>query len=71
VAKCPKCDSSITSLNIEPLTFKVGVATTTYGGVSYSCCCPHCDAVLSAVLDPVAVKADIVQEFLNKRRKTK
>lgn len=57
MARYPKCDAPIASVNIQPLAFKHVGGANAYGGISYCCCCPACDAVLGAALDPVALKA--------------
>jgi hypothetical protein len=33
-----------------------------------SFCCPHCRAILSVSIDPIAIKTDIVKELLKKLR---
>lgn len=58
ISKCPKCESTFTSLVINGLNGQVP------GGKAYNCitlCCPHCRTVLSAQIDPVAIRNDILQ----------
>ncbi len=59
--KCPKCDKILTSVKIENVDVKLGMSNA-WHGVSYSC--PYCRAILSASIDPVALKTDIVKEVV-------
>jgi hypothetical protein len=58
--KCPKCDHRLSKVNVEYA--EICGYNTTYKGVSYVC--PHCSAVLSVSIDPLAVKNLIVSEVL-------
>jgi len=58
--KCPKCEKKLSWVKVEAIDAKTDVAS--YKGVSYLC--PSCNSVLSASLDPLAVKADIVKEVV-------
>lgn len=70
MAKCSKCDATITSLTIQVLTFQVG-STDAYGGRSYCCCCPSCDAVLGAEIDQADLKTEFMRAFLDTGKKAK
>jgi hypothetical protein len=58
-AKCPKCELAIANIKGEKI--KVEIGKSTWRGVSYVC--PHCDSVLGVQADPIALKADIVDEL--------
>lgn len=55
--KCPKCETTITSVRIEDVDVKVGFQSR-WKGVSF--CCPSCSVVLSVAIDPIAIKTDII-----------
>lgn len=57
MGKCPKCNSTITAVQIEPVDIRQGFESR-FHGVSYSC--SSCHAVLSVSIDPLALKADTV-----------
>lgn len=67
VAKCPKCEKSLTTAGISDLT--VGSAfNKQWNGVAYTC--PYCYTILSVAIDPIAIKTDIVREVLRGLGKT-
>ncbi len=56
-AKCPHCESIITSLRLS------GVNGAAPNSVTYKCvvlACPSCNAALSAQIDPLAIKTDTI-----------
>ena len=55
MGKCPHCQKTVTSANVEPLNLNAGAES--YKGVSYLC--PHCRAVLGIQMDPLALNADL------------
>ena len=57
VAKCPKCDNSITEIIALPVNVKDG-RRNWKGGVFT---CPHCQVILSAGLDPLALAEETVR----------
>lgn len=57
--KCPKCESSITSVKIDGVTAKSG--SLSWKAITYLC--PYCSTILSVQIDPIAVKNDIVKEL--------
>lgn len=63
MAICPHCDSNVTRLNIQEMTSSVfmGIEWVTLAYV-----CPSCQKIISAQIDPIAIKADTVSEI--KRR---
>lgn len=64
--KCPKCEKTLQHAVIEALPIHQNLQPK-WLGVSYSC--PHCHAILSVGIDPVALKTDTVKELLNAPRK--
>jgi transcription elongation factor Elf1 len=65
MTKCPKCEHSITHVQLEKISVKS--KTDSWVGVSYSC--PYCHSVLSVGIDPLALKADTVSEVADRLRK--
>ncbi|MBN3882075.1 MAG: hypothetical protein HWQ44_03555 [Nostoc sp. JL34] len=55
--KCSKCDSMITSINIENIAGKVN-GKDAWNCISYNC--PRCNTILSIQIDPVALKTDTI-----------
>lgn len=61
--KCPHCQKTVSAALTEAVSCNVGMpATRTWKGVSHLC--PSCKCVLSVSIDPIALKADIVDEVL-------
>jgi hypothetical protein len=60
VGKCPKCSKNIHAVNIEHVDVNQSFQTKWHG---VSLVCPHCDTVLGAAIDPIALKNDIIQEI--------
>jgi hypothetical protein len=58
--KCPKCEGSISSVEIRPMTASLDLSTA-YKGAAY--CCPNCSAVLSFEMDPIALKAELIKNL--------
>ena len=69
VGKCPSCEKTVTRLKIEPVEAKAGVGGVTWNAISYLC--PSCNAVLGAGIDPIALKADTVNEIKRALGKTR
>jgi hypothetical protein len=67
--KCPKCEKTISSVNVEHVDIKQGFSGPQWHGASYTC--PYCHAVLSVEIDPIALKTDIVQELFERLRQGK
>jgi len=55
---CPKCDETISSVDIEHVDIKEGPLTKWHG---VSLLCPYCSCVLGVSVDPVGLKDDIVE----------
>jgi len=60
-AKCPKCEKILQNANIETMNLKEGMNQRSWKGVSISC--PWCKTILSVSFDPLALKADTVNEI--------
>ena len=63
---CPKCNKPISSVTARPITVNAEPPDS-WKGVSYLC--PSCGYVLSVAIDPVCLKADMVQEVVEQIRK--
>jgi hypothetical protein len=59
--KCPTCTKTVTTVRIEDVHVAVGFENR-WRGLTYVC--QHCATVLSVGIDPIALKADIVNEIL-------
>ena len=55
--KCPRCEQMVNSLNISTVEARSG--SKTYNAATFLC--PHCQTVLGAGIDPVAVASDAAQ----------
>jgi len=58
--KCPKCEKVMPHISLETIDIHVGFKNE-WKGVSYSC--PLCRTVISVSIDPIALKADTVNEI--------
>jgi hypothetical protein len=65
MAKCPHCDNSVFSVNIQEISVMATAAH--WRGVSYAC--PSCNSILGVGIDPVALKTDTVEAILAALRK--
>ena len=65
IGKCPKCEKTLSSVNIEDVKVNVGFKPA-WKGISYLC--PFCNSILSVQIDPIALKTDIVNEIIKKLR---
>ena len=59
MVKCPKCDSSFTSVRLENVDVK---GAETWNGVAYAC--PHCSVAFGVAIDPVTLNADAIEAIL-------
>lgn len=57
MAKCPKCEKPVTSINAQEMDVKVS-GTVSYKGAVFTC--PICQTILSAGIDPIALKNNII-----------
>jgi len=64
--KCPKCEKTLMNARFDAIDILEGF-TPAYKGVSFSC--PSCHCVLGVGLDPIALKASIVDEVVERLRK--
>jgi len=62
MALCPHCESRITDVVIQDATI-AGFGSPQWHGITYAC--PNCQKVLSVAIDPVALKNDVVHEFVD------
>jgi hypothetical protein len=63
--KCPGCGKVPTHLSFNGIEIK-RLGQNTWNGVTYLC--PLCNTILGAEIDPIALKADIVNEVVKKLR---
>ena len=68
VGKCPngECRQTLTHIKFETVTVRADLADR-YVGVTYLC--PHCDTVLGAGIDPVALKTDTINGVVMRLKK--
>jgi phage FluMu protein Com len=59
--KCPKCESVMFSVYVQPVEAKVPFGNDAYKAASYQC--PTCRTVLSVQMDPLALEADLVNKI--------
>lgn len=64
MAKCPKCEKLCPSIKLVEKDASAGIGSPTWKGVYY--CCPWCQTILGASLDPVALKNDIAALVVKK-----
>jgi hypothetical protein len=57
-AKCPSCGAYMSYATLESTTIKTSGGKE-WNGVFYAC--PTCNAALGAAIDPIALKADIIE----------
>ena len=57
--KCPQCGRIITSVTLEDVDVSIG-GEPKWRGITYSC--QHCHCVMSAGIDPLTLKTEIVRE---------
>lgn len=62
LSKCPKCEKSITNVNLEDIEINHN-SQPRWKGIS--CLCPFCNSVLGVQIDPVALKTDLRNEILS------
>lgn len=58
--KCPKCEKTLTHLDGQSIDIHVG-GKNAWKGATFAC--PWCKSVLSAGIDPIAMKNDIVNSL--------
>lgn len=66
MGKCPKCDKSVNRANLTAIEAGV-LFGPQFKAITYDC--PWCHAVLSVAIDPVALKADIINGVVAKLKK--
>jgi hypothetical protein len=58
--KCPKCEQTLTQARLNGLPI-YGPDGRTWNGIAISC--PYCHTALSVMIDPIAIKSDLVNEL--------
>ncbi len=66
--KCPKCEKPVANVSISEVPARAFMAQKEWRGLSFNC--PMCQTILGVQIDPIAIKADIVNELMNKLRGT-
>jgi hypothetical protein len=65
MAKCPHCDSTVSHFQLDhvsaSLRFEGGIEVILF-------CCPSCHKILSAQIDPLQIKNEIVSAINQNRR---
>lgn len=59
--KCPKCEKPTDHLEIDRVTIGDKLNGPLWHG--YAAICPSCKTIVSAGIDPIAIKTDIVKEM--------
>jgi hypothetical protein len=59
--KCPKCEKLVIRAVLDGIDLGQ-IAGPTYRG--FTILCPHCKTILGTGFDPIALKADVVQQIL-------
>lgn len=67
IGNCPACSSPVTRLNIKSLSGTEGISDKGWKALTLNC--PTCHAVLGAQFDPLAMKADTVNETVREVKK--
>ena len=62
--KCPSCGKVAQHVNVDNVDVVTIEGSPKWNGIV--CKCPHCNTILSASIDPVALKTDIVEEILER-----
>ena len=66
--KCPHCDKYVANLKVEAVD---GHVTARPAWKAIALCCPMCNSMISAQIDPIAVRTEIVrqvEDLLKKHR---
>ncbi len=59
--KCPKCEAAFVAPSMRAFTSSVP-----FGNMKWNCiafCCPTCETIFSAQIDPIAIKTDTITEL--------
>lgn len=65
-AKCPTCTDVVHSFDFKAVEGSVLL------GTKWNCialCCPKCNTVLGAQIDPIAIKTDTINGLMERLRK--
>lgn len=66
--KCPKCESRISSAEVENIHITENFKNKWRGIILV---CPQCRCVLGTAIDPIAIKTDIVEELFERLQNAK
>lgn len=66
--KCPKCSAIVTRVTLADLDVDSGGGRT-WRGIAYLC--PFCFSILSAAIDPIALRTDTVAGVVAETKKRK
>jgi hypothetical protein len=65
--KCPKCDTVIPNVIIEPIEVHEKINQLNRGGVSYLC--PSCNTILGISIDPILLSNELLNIMRNELSK--
>lgn len=57
MSKCPSCEQDINEIRIKPI---IGTAPSRQSWKCIAYTCPHCSTLISVQMDPLALKADML-----------
>jgi hypothetical protein len=63
MAKCPHCKAQITRVVLSEVTAAYPFGKS-WKAIAYDC--PDCEATMSVQIDPIAVKADVVDDVVSR-----
>ena len=66
VGKCPKCEKLVNRVNLNEIDASSFMGTA-WRTITYNC--PYCSTVLGCQIDPIAIKADTVDDILESLKK--
>jgi len=66
LGKCPKCEGWVSYAVGEGVEIRVP-AGKTWKGISYLC--PNCRTVISVQIDPIAIRADIINSVVDELKR--
>lgn len=64
MATCPYCDATINRLNLQEMTSSSFMGQ---GWQTIAYVCPFCQKIISVSIDPIAIRADILNAIQQKR----
>lgn len=67
-AKCPHCNQVVTKLTIVSLPAGAAYSGFEWNAIAYACPLVSCQKIISVQIDPIALKADTVNEIIQRAR---